>query len=68
MGIKERRTSLRLSLVDLGRRCGIHPVTLCRLESGTIKMENITLRNAVRLADALGCDPRDLLADTEVKQ
>ena len=61
MTIKERRQAARLSLADLGRRCGIHPVTLCRLESGAIKTENITLKNAVRLADALGCDPRDLL-------
>lgn len=68
MNLKERRLTASLSLAELGRRCGIHPVTLCRLESGTIKIENITLRNAVRLADALGCDPRDLLADSEVKQ
>lgn len=61
MTLKERRLSASLSLAELGRRSGIHPVTLCRLESGTIKMENITLKNAIRLADALGCEPRDLV-------
>ena len=63
MNLKERRLTASLSLAELGRRCGIHPVTLCRLESGTIKIENITLKNAIRLADALGCEPRDLLKE-----
>jgi DNA-binding Xre family transcriptional regulator len=36
-------------------------VKICQIETGVIKPAHITLRNAQKLAAALGCEPKDLL-------
>lgn len=61
MSLKEKRLEQGLTLQALFEKSGVHPVKICQIESGKIKPENMSLKNALRLADALGCHPRDLL-------
>lgn len=48
---------------ELAERCGVYIRQIQGLESGSIKMENVSLKNALALADALGVHPRELLGD-----
>ena len=61
MSLKELRLSQGLTLQALSEKSGVHAVKICQIEMGKIKPENMSLKNALRLADALGCHPRDLL-------
>ena len=61
MSLKERRQAAEMTLQALADKSGVHPVKICQIETGRIKAENLSLKNALRLADALGCHPRDLL-------
>lgn len=61
MSLKELRLSQGLTLQALSEKSGVHSVKICQIEMGKIKPENMSLKNALRLADALGCHPRDLL-------
>ena len=64
MTLKLVRMTAGLTIAELSRRSGIHTVTLCRLESGAIKIENMSLKNAVRLARALSISAEELLTLT----
>lgn len=48
---------------ELADASGVNIRQIQGLESETLKMENISLKNALRLADALGIEPRELLDD-----
>lgn len=61
MSLKEKRLDLDMSIAELSKRSGVHSVKICQIESGKINPENLSLKNALRLADALGCHPRELL-------
>ena len=61
MSLREQRQNKGLTLQALADMSGVHPIKICQIETGKIKVENISLKNALRLADALGCHPRDLL-------
>ena len=61
MSLKEKREARGLSVKELSKRSGVHWVKIYQLEAGKIKPENMSLRNAIRLADALFCDCRDLV-------
>ena len=61
MHLKKRREALGLTLADLSRMTGLHIVTLSRLEHGKISIGKITLEHAIKLADALLVDLRELL-------
>ena len=61
MSLKEIRRAQGLTMQALSDKSGVPLVTIARAETGKIKLENITLRNALRLADALHCDPHDFL-------
>lgn len=50
-----------MSIKKLAELSGVHLIKLYQIESGKIKTENMSLKNAAKIADALGCDPRDLL-------
>lgn len=65
MSLKKKRLDAGLSLAELSRLSGIHAVTLCKIERGSIRPENITLKNAIRLAEALNCAPQELLETAE---
>lgn len=62
MGLKEIRKSRGLTQTQLAKASGLNPVQIARWESGAKPIENMTLRNAIRLGDALQVDQlRDLL-------
>ena len=61
VGLKERRLAKGLTLKELSELSGVHYVKIHQIESGRIKPENLTLKNATRLANALECAPKDLL-------
>lgn len=46
---------------DLARESGIHIRTIQKVESGEADAGNLTARNIIALADALGVQPKDLL-------
>jgi transcriptional regulator with XRE-family HTH domain len=54
--LKARRTSCRLSQVELAVRAGIQPGLVCRYERGIQPGQ----RNALRLAEALDCNVEDM--------
>ena len=48
---------------ELSDASGVYIRQIQGLESGALKMENVSLKNALRLADALGVHPRELIGD-----
>lgn len=61
MSLKEKRLAASMTIAQLAKQSGVHAVKICQIEAGRINPENLTLKNALRLADALGCHPRDLI-------
>ena len=61
MSLKEKRLAAGMTLHALMKASGVHAVKIAQIESGKINPENVSLKNALRLADALHCHPRDLL-------
>lgn len=61
MSLKEERTKKGLTLEALADKSGVHFVKIHQIESGKIKAENMTLKNALKLSDALDCHPRNLI-------
>jgi transcriptional regulator with XRE-family HTH domain len=61
MSLKEIRTSKGLTLRQLEKLSGVHNQKIHEIESGKIKVENITLKTAEKLAKALDCKAEDLL-------
>ena len=68
MGLKELRQAKGLTLKQLAELSGVHYMKIHQIESGKIKPENMTLRNAIKLAEALGCTPDELLNKEETQQ
>jgi transcriptional regulator with XRE-family HTH domain len=56
--VRDRRTVLGLSQMALAERAELHFTYVSSLERGR---RNVSLRNIVRLADALNVDPADLV-------
>lgn len=63
MSLKSIREEKGLSQKALSERSGVHLVKIYQIEAGTIKAENLSLKNALRLADALGCSCKDLVEE-----
>ena len=63
MGLAELRREKGLTLHKLAELSGVNYMKIHQIEHGKIKPENITLRNAQKLATALGCEPKDLLTN-----
>ena len=61
--LKELRQKLNLSQTELGKRAGIHPVTICEWENG--RTEGIKLQSVQKLAAALKVTPNELLGVDE---
>ena len=61
MGLREKRLEKGLTLHQLAELSGVHYVKIHQIETGKIKPENVTLKNALKLAKALGCKPEDIL-------
>ena len=63
MGLRTLRKAAGLTLQQLAEKSGVHFVKIQQIETGKIKPENITLRNAIKLAKALNCRPEDIMHD-----
>ena len=61
MSLKEIRESRALTRTQLAELSGVHKTKIAQYESGTLKVENMTLRNDLKLSQALKCHPKDLL-------
>ncbi len=61
MSLKNERKKRGLTLEGLAEKSGVHFVKIHQIESGRIKAENMTLKNALRLSEALECHPKDLI-------
>lgn len=56
--LRKRRIQLGLSQEELAERAGLHRTYVGSVERGE---RNVSLENIVRLAEAVGADPSDLL-------
>ena len=65
MGLASLRKAAGLTLKQLEEKSGVHYVKIHQIETGKINPEHIMLRNAQKLAAALGCEPKDLLTPDE---
>lgn len=63
--LKRLRVSAGITQRGLADAAGLNLRQLQKIESGEIKIQNITLANAKKLADALGVKMEDLLAVPE---
>lgn len=63
--LRRLRLAAGLTQLQLAAASGVNPRQIRRVESGSSKAENLTLKNAVALAAALGCKPEDLLPEEE---
>jgi len=59
--IQVLRKAAGLTQSALADAAGMNIRQIQKLESGEIQIDNITLRNGLRLADALGVNPYDLI-------
>ncbi len=57
--VRERRTELGLSQEALADSCELHWTYIGQVERG---QRNLTLHNVIRIAEALGVDPGELVA------
>ena len=65
--LKSLRLAQKLSQSELGRRAGIHPVTICEWEKGNT--EGIKVQSIQKLAAALNVTPNELLGvETQGKE
>ena len=60
-GILYQRTSLEMSQRELAEKSRVNLRQIQRYENATSDVGNMTLRNALSIADALDCEVRDLL-------
>lgn len=61
MSLKEIRKSKGITQDDLSEKSGVPKMTISKIERGVTKMENLTLINALKIADALEIDVREML-------
>lgn len=55
------RMAAGLDQPTLAKAAGVNISQIQKLERGEIKIENLTAKSLFSLADALGCDPKELL-------
>ena len=67
MGLAKLRKDAGLTLHQLAEKSGVNFMKIHQIERGTIKVENIALKTAQKLANALDCAPKDLLAPDEIE-
>lgn len=59
--LKELRLTAKLSRAQLSEASGVNARQIQRIETGESKIQNVTFGNVLKLADALGVEPRDLI-------
>jgi transcriptional regulator with XRE-family HTH domain len=67
MGLAELRKKRKLTLKQLAALSGVNYMKIHYIEKGKILPEHIMLRTAQKLANALNCEPKDLMT-TEKEQ
>ena len=55
------RVERKLGQRELAESSGVNIRKIQQIESGAAKIESVSLKNALRLADAMGIHPRDFL-------
>lgn len=60
-GILYQRTSMEMSQRELAEKSGVNLRQIQRYENFTSDVGNMTLRNALSIAKALGCEVQDLI-------
>lgn len=60
-GLLYQRSSSGMTQKELSEKSGVNIRQIQRYESGSSGCENMTLKNAIAIADALECDVRSLL-------
>lgn len=68
MGLKDLRRAKGFTLKALSEKSGVHWVKIAQYEAGKLKVENMSLRNALKLSKALDCKPEDLIGGTASNQ
>ncbi len=61
MTLKGARLAAGLTQHQLAEKSGVNVRQIQRVESGTSSAGNLTAKNLLALADALGVDPHDLV-------
>ena len=61
MGLKDLRLAKGFTLHSLAEASGVNYQKIWQIEHKVIKPENIALKTAVKLAEALDCNPEDLM-------
>lgn len=59
--LRNLRLARGLTQKQLSADVGMNISQIQKIESGTNRIENITLKNGLALADALGVDPHELI-------
>ena len=59
--IKTRRLEKGLTPSALAKHTGMNIRQIQKIESGEVKLENVTLKNALALAEALGLDVKKMI-------
>lgn len=59
--VKRLRKALGITQRELAEKTGINLRQIQKYESGEYDTENMTLKNAIAFAEALGCNVKDLL-------
>lgn len=65
MSLKAKRLERGMTQAALAKASAVHVIKIAQIEGGKINPANLTLRTAVKLADALHVDPRELLKEEE---
>lgn len=61
MGLKDLRLAKGFTLHGLANVSGVNYQKIWQIENNVIKPENIALKTALKLADALECAPEELM-------
>ena len=61
MGLKDLRIANGYTYHELANKSGVNYQKIWQIEHGVIKPENIALKTAVKLAQALDCSPEELM-------
>lgn len=61
MALRELRQAKGLTLKALAEKSGVHYMKIHQIETGKINPQNITLKTALKLSKALGCQPEDII-------
>lgn len=60
--LKELRKAAGMTQAELAEKSGVNPRMIQHYEQGFKDLSKAAFETGLRIADALGCDPRDLLS------